>query len=257
MPDRCPHCGHETEADTCPLCGSEVTGPEGPASERRPGGEEGRTVAWEDPRVPFPADLWRSWKESLFAPAGFFGKLTESGYFGRALLYFLLMTVVGAVFVLAWQTALPLPAGPEASEALPAWWRPEVRFFLAPFVALTGLVLTTLVYHVGAVVLAPERRGPGATARVVCYSAGPSVLAALPILGSVVAGVWTLVLQVVGLREVHRTTTGRALVMVFWLWIALFVFGAALIALAIAVGAGDGGAGWLDGAAGAVLPAGP
>lgn len=263
MPDRCPHCGHETDADVCPLCGSEVRG--GREDEAAPGAGPapgdgagaGATVAWEDPAVPFPADLWRSWKESLFAPGDFFRKVGESGYFGRPLLYFLLMTVVGAVFVLVWQTALPLPAGPRSSPVVPEWWRPEIRFFLAPFVAMAGLVITTVVYHLGALALAPDRGGMGATARVVCYSAGPSVLAVLPVLGSLVASVWMLVLQVVGLREVHRTSTGRAVLMVFWIWLALFLFVAILVALAIAYGAGGEGAGWLALGHGPLPAAGP
>lgn len=249
MPDRCPHCGHETEADRCPLCGSRVSGASEDSPSGGPAARAGGGVAWEDPDVPFPADLWRSWKESLFAPTAFFGRVARGGYFGRALLYFLLMTVAGAVFVLLWQSTLPLAPGPGASEALPGWWRPEVRFFLAPFVALVGLGLTTAIYHLGALALAPERRGLGATARVVCYSAGPSVLAALPFLGSLVGGVWTLVLQVVGLREVHRTSTGRAILMVLWLWIVLFLSMAVLVGLAVVYGVGDGTGGLLAGLA--------
>lgn len=240
MPDPCPHCGHETEAEACPLCGSPVDGPSGGGAsapgEGAPGGEGGAgTVPWEDPSVPFPDDLVRSWTESLFSPVSFFRRITDRGGFARPLLYFLLATVAGAVFTLVWEYA-PLfsASGWDADGPL----SPAVFFFLTPFVALVSLALSTLAYHLGAVVLSPEHRGIGATARVVCYAAGPSVLAAVPILGGLVGLVWTWVLQVVGLREAHRTSTVRAVLMVFWLWIVLFLLTAGLIVMAVVSGVG-------------------
>jgi hypothetical protein len=190
--------------------------------------------------MPFPRDLWETWTGSLFSPADFFGRVTDEGTIVRALLYYLLLTVAGAFFALLWQavgfsmldTEAYLGAGRAAAAG------PVVSFFTTPFVALFALVLVTLLYHLGALLLAPERRGLAATARVVCYAAGPSVLAVMPIFGSLVGAVWSLVLQVVGLREVHRTGTGRALVMVFWIWILLFLFTLGLLVLAAALGGG-------------------
>lgn len=233
MPQRCPHCGHETEAATCPLCGSEVEGTPDPAAEG-PG-----PVPWEDASLPFPDDLLRTWRSSLFEPARFFGRVPDGASFARPLLYFLLATVAGAVFTLLWEYAPFLPgAGWGSGAAGPL--SPAVVFFVTPFVALVSLVVSTLLYHLAAVVLAPGHRGIGATARVVCYAAGPSVLAAIPVVGGLVGLVWTWVLQVVGLREVHGTTTGRAVVMVFWPWILFTLIVAGLIALALVSGAEHG-----------------
>lgn len=227
MPRRCPHCGHETEAATCPLCGSDVAGDPGP------GADGPRPVPWEDSSVAFPDDLVRTWRSSLFEPAGFFARLTGRGSFARPLLYFLLVTVAGAVFTLVWEYAPILPgAGPDG----PMGIGPGVFFFLTPFVALVSLAVSTLFYHLAAVVLAPDRRGMGATARVLCYAAGPSVLAAIPIVGGLAGLVWTWVLQVVGLREVHRTSTGRAVIMVFWPWLLVVLLTAGLVALALVSG---------------------
>lgn len=232
MPRRCPHCGHETEAATCPLCGSDVAVEPGPDAEGGPA-----PVPWEDSSVPFPDDLVRTWRSSLFEPVGFFARLSDRGTFARPLLYFLLATVAGAVFTLVWEYAPILPgAGPDG----PMGIGPGLFFFLTPFVALVSLAVSTLLYHLGAVVLAPERRGMGATARVLCYAAGPSVLAVIPVLGGLVGLVWTWVLQVVGLREVHRTNTGRAVIMVFWPWLLFLLLTAGAIALALLAGVEEG-----------------
>jgi hypothetical protein len=49
-----------------------------------------------------------------------------------------------------------------------------------------------------------------ATFRVVCYASSPEVFQIVPICGGLVGGVWGFAISVVGLREVHRTTTGKA-----------------------------------------------
>lgn len=248
MADTCPHCGHETEAEVCPLCGSKVAGAGEPAREAPAGaaGREGGPVAWEDPSVPFPENLWRSWRKSVFAPTGFYRRVGGGGSMARPILYYLLLSVTGAVLALVWRTVWL--SGPSASSYLDGGagvlTSPAVSFFLAPFLALAGLVVSTVLYHLAAVVLAPDRRGMAETARVICYAAGPSVFAVVPVAGSLVAAVWTLALQVVGLREVHRTSTVRAVLMVFWIWIVVFVLGALAVVLAVGAGlgsmAGDG-----------------
>lgn len=242
MPGTCLHCGHETEAESCPLCGSDVTGALSDREAPRGGGDGADgggdpPVPWEDASVPFPGDLLRTWRESLFEPASFFRGVTDRGGFARPLLYFLLVTVAGAAFSLFWDL-FPLLSPPGWAESEAYGLSSAVVFFLSPFFALASLVISTLVYHLGVVVLAPERRGMATTARVVCYAAGPAVLAAIPVLGGLVALAWGWILQVVGIREVHRTTTGRAVVAVFWVWIVFFLLTAGLVFLALSTGMG-------------------
>lgn len=243
----CPHCGHDADAsaDECPLCGTPLDGP----------------VPWEDPRLGFAAGIRETWRESLFEPARFFGRIRDEGTVLRPLLYFLLVTVATSLAALVWEaqglTLAHMAGYVEAGGAAAAG--PAVSFVLSPVIAVVIALVLTVTFHLGALMVAPDRRGMGATARVVFYAAGPSVLAAVPILGPVVGAVWGLVLQVVGLREVHRTTIPRGVFMVFWPWLA-FAALAVLAALLVAwvggtvdggalVRAGDGGAGASEAAA--------
>lgn len=261
----CPHCGHDADAsaDECPLCGTPLPGPDGraaaagggrprsggPRGGQGPGGATGGPAAaegpvpWEDPDLGFADGIWWTWRESLFEPARFFGRIRDEGTVMRALLYFLLVTVTASFFTVVWEarglTFAHLAGYVEMGGAMAAG--SAVSFVLSPFVAVVVALLLTVTFHLGALMVAPERRGMGATARVVCYAAGPSVLAVVPILGPAVGAVWGLVLQVVGLREAHRTTTPRAIFMVFWLWIAFVVFGVLLGLLAAWVGGAGGG----------------
>ncbi len=169
--------------------------------------------AWEDQTVAFPESLVRTWRASVLEPTRFFARVPWDAPIARPVLYFLIVTVAAAFFTLWWNAlglaaTLPftLPAvdvGGRGASAL-------IEFFMSPFVALVGLLIWTLVLHFFALFLAPERRGLGATARAVCYAAGPAVFSIVPLLGPLVGGVWTLVLEVFGIRAAHRVTTGRA-----------------------------------------------
>ncbi len=227
----CPHCGFESGHGNieCPLCGTRLS----EAAVAHHDQTRAGSVAWEDSSVAFPASLLRTWRDSLFQPAAFFRRLAWEGSLARPLLYYLLVSITSAFFVLLWRsTDAPLltaafrPAAPLA---------PLVQFFLEPFAALIVLGLGVLVLQLFAVILAPARRGMRATARVFCYSAGPAVFTAAPVLGPAVGAVWSLVLLVMGLREAHRTTPGRAAAIVLIPVVGfLIVLGSLLVLLVLA-----------------------
>ena len=232
----CPHCGFESGHGTleCPLCGTRLS----ETAVVRPDPIRAGSVAWEDPSVAFPASLLRTWRDSLFQPAAFFRRLAWEGSLARPLLYYLLVSITSAFFVLLWRsTDAPL---------LPASFRPEaplaplVQFFFEPFAALIGLGLGVLVLQLFALILAPARRGMRATARVFCYSAGPAVFTAAPILGPAVGAVWSLVLLVMGLREAHRTTPGRAAAIVLIPVVGFIMVLASLLVLLVLSGLATG-----------------
>lgn len=237
----CPGCGFEAEAgrDDCPVCGrrlSEAGGGEAAAPSPRgagPGREdatpppEGR-VAWEDASVPFPRNLVETWTESLFRPVALFRRLSPETSLVRPVLYLLLVSVAGAFLNL-----LAAAAGlhrPMLEEALGVDGAPLLQFFAAPFSALLGLLVGTLVLHLFVRLLVDGARRMGATARVLCYASGPGVFAFLGsaggvagLLASLVVMAWTLGLQAVGVREVHGTSTGRSVLVVLGPIVLLFL----------------------------------
>ena len=243
----CPHCGHESEADVCPLCGSEMPGAAPGAGREEPGpgapdpaaaAGEGRPVPWEDPGIGFPVDAWRTWRESLLQPTSFFRRPARGTSLVRPVFYFLLVSVLGAFFHLIWQAYLYTPLTGEGAAYGGGLY--VVQFFATPFVVLVGLGLQTLVLHLFVLMLAPQHRGIGSTTRLICYASGPAVLSAVPVLGPLAALIWSLVVEVVGIREVHRTTTGRAVVVA--LAPAVLVLGTALllgVLVALTVGRGE------------------
>ena len=90
--------------------------------------------------------------------------------------------------------------------------------FLPLGVAL-GNLLWAAVLHVSLAVLGGARGGYGTTLKAVCYSSSATAFNVFPVCGAPVGAVWQVVVQVIGLRELHRTSTARA----FWAWFLPFV----------------------------------
>lgn len=238
----CPHCGYESAGlETCPLCSTPLGGSGGEV-----GGRSGVDTAhvswpaWEDGRVSFPRNLAQTWRDSVLEPTRFFRGVPYEAPALRPLLYFLILTVVAAMFTLWWQ-ALGLESGSLFEGAADEIRGPSalVEFFMSPFAALLGVLLWSLILQLFVLMIIPTRRGLGATFRVLCYSAGPSVCTILPYLGGLVGGVWMLVLQIIGIREAHRTTGGRAAAAVLIPLTLLLLLVVSLAAVAWAMG------GWL------------
>lgn len=206
----CSHCGFEYEAGAaCPLCGTPYR--EDTAARAEPSGAR---PEWEIPEVSFPGNVARTWLGSLLRPSEFFQGVPYDAPALRPVLYFLLITIVSAAFTLWWDAigvagSIPL-AGARYEELIGDGTSSLVAFWLSPFMGLLGLAIWSLLLHLFVLMLAPRRRGLGATLRVLCYASGPAVFTALPVFGSLVGIIWGVVLQVFGVRAAHRTTTGRA-----------------------------------------------
>ena len=85
---------------------------------------------------------------------------------------------------------------------------------IAPLAGALGIFLTALVTHLLVVlVVGSGHSGFGATFRIVAYSSVTSLGGWIPFIGWL-ASLYRLYLATVGIREMHATTTGRALLVV-------------------------------------------
>jgi hypothetical protein len=85
---------------------------------------------------------------------------------------------------------------------------------VAPIAGTVGVFLTALVTHLMVLlVVGSGHSGFGATFRIVSYSSVTSLLGWIPFIGWIFS-LYRLYLATVGIREMHGTTTGRALVVV-------------------------------------------
>ena len=131
--------------------------------------------------------------------------------FGWAIGYYLIVSVVAGGVSLFWYMLLGDPFIyrflPEGSA--PA--NPIVDFLLSPLVVLIALFIIAGVTHACLAILGGAKHGFKTTARVMCFASSAQLFNVIPFVGSIIGGVWGLVVTVIGLREAHETTTGKAL----------------------------------------------
>src|SRR5690606_37154316 len=110
-----------------------------------------------------------------------------------------------------------------------------VGFLLSPLSSLGVPGIAALIVHVGLVLFRGAHNGLGATLRALAYTGATQLFVVVLLIGTFAAMAWWFVLAVIGLREVHGTTTGRALAAILAPAIALFVLGVILAGLAALV----------------------
>ena len=87
---------------------------------------------------------------------------------------------------------------------------------LAPIFVVIGLFVGSAILHVCLMIVGGAKQGFETTFRVVCYAGGSvGPLLVVPFCGGVIAGVWRIVLNCIGLARAHETDTGRAVLAVF------------------------------------------
>ncbi|MFC2173828.1 YIP1 family protein [Acidobacteriota bacterium] len=233
---RCDHCGAEitvTEGvTTCPSCGNPIDLGEG-AMLREDSAWE-RRASWFD----FGA-LFAMIKSVLFDPAETFRRMKTGGDIGSPLLFGVILGTFGMVAGLFWNWVmqnLNLMGGEvSAEEMMIANIVMLAIAVLSPLLIAVGFFISAGIYHVCLMIVGGERSGFEATFRTVAYGNGAASLFQLvPMCGGLISMVWSIVILIIGFREMHETSTGKAVLAVFLPMIACC---AVIIILAVIFGA--------------------
>jgi hypothetical protein len=152
----------------------------------------------------------------VFQPTAFFAGLPRQGNLLNPLV-FALICIEFSVILVGLLTFVDVPGG--------ITWLFGVRedqgflaflggLVIAPLAGTVGIFLTALVTHLLVVlVVGSGHSGFGSTFRIVAYSSVTGLVGWIPFVGWL-ASLYRLYLATVGIREMHATTTGRALLVV-------------------------------------------
>ena len=152
----------------------------------------------------------------VFQPSTFFAGLPRQGSLLGALVFALVCTEI-SVLLVGLLTFLGVPGGvtwlfgASGDQGLLAFLGGLV---IAPIAGAVGVFLTALVTHLLVIlVVGSGHSGFGATFRIVAYSSVTSLAGWIPFIGWIFS-LYRLYLATVGIREMHATTTGKALLVV-------------------------------------------
>lgn len=226
--------GGSGRSDDRPLYGEEAGGPaRGPAP--GPGGARGGEFNLQDPINSF-VDTVRA---VVLDPVGFFRGIARRGDFVNPLIFAVICALISALLGGLINLLLsPLFASPgDTGEALAGGVVGFVgNLILAPIFVVIVLFIGAAITHLLVMLLVrPQNAGFEATFRVGTYSQVTQLVSWIPIIGVIIAVVWTAILSIFGIREVHSTTTGKAalvvLIPVAVILLLVILLGVALIAL--------------------------
>jgi hypothetical protein len=152
----------------------------------------------------------------VFQPQAFFTGLPRQGSLLSPLVFALVCTEI-SVLLVGLLTFLDVPGGitwlfgARGNQGFLAFLGGLV---IAPIAATVGVFLTALVTHLLVIlVVGSGHSGFGATFRIVAYSSVTSLVGWIPFIGWIFS-LYRLYLATVGIREMHATTTGKALLVV-------------------------------------------
>ena len=152
----------------------------------------------------------------VLQPTAFFAGLPRQGSFLNPLVFALICTEI-SVLLVGLLSFVDVPGGMNSlfgASGDQGFLEFLGGLVVAPIAAAVGIFLTALVTHLLVVlVVGSGHAGFGATFRIISYSSVTGLVAWIPFIGWIFS-LYRLYLATVGIREMHATTTGKALVVV-------------------------------------------
>jgi hypothetical protein len=162
-------------------------------------------------------------KGVLIEPSETFRNASRSAGIGPALGFGMLLGLLGAYMALFWDyfTRAAFRGGADFGEFLPPEYAEMfaaagpmewiLRAALAPVFILVGLFLWAAIVHLLLLLFGGAVHGFESSFRTIAYATGSTALfQAVPFCGWMVGIVWNLVAQIIGLKEIHGISAGKA-----------------------------------------------
>jgi hypothetical protein len=179
----------------------------------------------------------------LSRPAEAFSVMKTEGGLGGPLIYALIGGCAGAIVSFLFSLGLHsmgfFAHRPNSFAALAGMGIGSAAFIIfVPVLIVIGLFIGAAVIHLCLMIVGGAKKSFETTFRVLAFSQGSTgPLQMIPICGGVIAGIWGLILNCIGIARAHEIETGRAVLAVLLPVIVCCGGGFLLVALAGGIGA--------------------
>lgn len=204
-----------------PAEGPPPSGPSGPPT-GLPG--EGAGNPWEQrDSLGFLEGLIEAIKLFVTSPTEAFARTRRTGDYVSPLIFAIIMGFIGVLVSQVWGLLIGLPflgmVPDEVGSEFALFFAGStigllVKIILSPIYVTVALFIWSGILHLCLMLIGgldASESGFEGTFRVVSYSSVAQLAQVVPLLGGLVTLVWSIVLGVIGLTSLHRTTQGKAL----------------------------------------------
>jgi len=160
--------------------------------------------------------IYTTFKGVLFSPDHLFRSLTYKGGIKEPLALGLLFGSIGSMFGTFWEVLIKGGGGLLMGQDLFGYFSINLRFLiimiLTPFFVLLVMFVTSGILHLCLLIVQAGNHGFEGTFRVVALSQATQILGVVPFIGGIVGAIWFIVVQIIGLREIHETSYLRVII---------------------------------------------
>jgi len=179
----------------------------------------------------FFTGLWQTLKGILFSPTDFFSGIREVTGLRDSFAFGILMGSIGSMFGFFWQFLISSRDISLIARIFPESVSTNSIFMgliiITPLLVLINVIIVTLILHCCLFILQGVNKGLDGTLKVVLYSNATSIYSLIPYIGGLIGLIWSMVIVVIGLREIHQTSTLRAFLALFLPFALLLILGIA------------------------------
>jgi hypothetical protein len=171
--------------------------------------------------------IYQTIKAVLFSPDAFFRKLKYKGGMKEPLAFGLLIGSIGAMFGVFWQFLMMTGGLHPIADFITGQFGLSLIFLVSiifiPIAMVVGMFISSGIWHMFLLLLKGADHGFEGTFRVVSYSQSAQIVSLIPVLGGWVSVIWQLVIQIIGLKELHETTYLKV-ILAFLIPVSVVVF---------------------------------
>ena len=217
----CPQCGLEQpETNECKRCGiifSKYIQYEDMARSfesqvREISSEE--LSPWEG-REGFVGAFFKTIQEVLFSPSKFFRKAAIGKGYWSPFIFAMISGIIGAGVGMLWQWLFFSGVVPSQIHSLiPYGFFLSIVVISIPFMIAFSIWIVSGVIHLCLMIVRGNRKGFETSFRAISYSYSAQLFNIVPFIGNLIGFIYFFILIILGVREGHGITTGRAVLAV-------------------------------------------
>lgn len=177
--------------------------------------------------------MYDSFKGVLFSPENIFSTMSHDRGIKEPLAFGLLLGSLGAMFGFFWDFLMLggsiMSGWPDLSGQLNLNFIFLIVIILTPLFVLIGLFVVSGILHLSLLIVGGGGNGFEGTFRVVAFSQSTKLLELVPFIGGLVGWFWHVVVQVIGIREMHETSCLKTIIAMMLPIVFIFILSMAVI----------------------------